>query len=127
MFAIQVVQAQIDEFRDTDASIVEQPKNGAVAHRCSFSKRTRLMGWSTGKQELFKLLAGNRLDKRLADFGKDHALKGIALESATTDQPVEEGTRRARIGLNGAFAAYFAMGCRSAAQVRKPGADIISL
>src|SRR5258708_1945954 len=85
------------------------------------------MGWSAGEQEPFKLLGRNRLDERPTNFGKDHALKRIVLDGPTTDEPVKEGACRAGVGLNSASAAYFAVSSRSAAQVSKPGADIIGL
>src|SRR5712691_4541716 len=49
MFAIEIREAQVDEFRDADAGIIEEPENGAIADRCSLGIRTGLMGRSTGE------------------------------------------------------------------------------
>jgi len=49
VFAIKIAHPQIDEFRDADAGIIEEPEDSAVAYRSSLSKRTGLIGRGTGE------------------------------------------------------------------------------
>ena len=91
-FAIQIAHTQIDEFRDADVGIIEQPEDSSIADRRSFSKQPGLMGRSTSQQELFKLFGGNGLDERPAHFGKDYAIEWSVLQDPAMDEPVKEGT-----------------------------------
>src|SRR6266705_1844257 len=61
-----------------------------------------------GDQEALELLRLDGADERLTDFGKDHAVKGAALDGLAAHQPVEEGAGRTRVGLAGALTAYLA-------------------
>ena len=72
----------------------------------------------------FKFLGFNGLDERLADFGEYDPVKGVAFNRLLAHQPVEKCAGGTGIGLDGAFAARFAMPTRTRAHVGKPGADI---
>src|SRR5579875_3576076 len=93
-FAIQVAHAQVDEFRDTNAGIIEQPEDGAIADHCALGQWSRLVGRGAGKQQPFKLFRFDDLNARLADLWKHHPLKRVLLNGSLTYQPVEKGARR---------------------------------
>jgi len=122
--AVEIRDAQPVQLGDTDAGVIEHPEDGPVAGGGAFGNGTRFVGRRAGDQKLLELLGLNGLDERLADFGKGDAVKGVVLEDFTADQPMEEGASGARIGLNGAFGARFAVAARALAHGSKPGVDI---
>ena len=122
--AVEVAEAQPAQFRDADAGVVEHPQDGSVAHRRALGDGAGLVGRGTGQQQPFELLGIDGLDERLAHFGEDHPVEGIGCEQAAMHQPVEEGTGRAGVGLDGALAAHLAPAARAGAQVGEPAADV---
>jgi hypothetical protein len=124
VLAVEVSQSEAAQFGDADAGVVEQPEDGAVAHGGAVGQRPGLVGRHAGHQELLELLRLDGLDERLADLGEDDLIKRVALDELAAHQPVEEGSHRAGVGLDGALGSGPAVLAGRLAHVREPGADV---
>src|SRR5438876_585588 len=86
----------------------------ALPHWANFTR------WSTGHQQAFKLLWLDGTDEGLPHFGEGHAIKGVALDGFAAHQPVEEGARRAGVGLDRALGAHLPAAGWRFTQVSEP-------
>src|SRR5262249_4408753 len=101
MLAIKIPCAQSTQLGETNTRIVEDPQDGAIPGGGTIGKGTDLSWRGTGQQKLLKLLRLDGADERPANLGKDHAVEGVASNDLAVHQPVEEGTRRTCVGLDG--------------------------
>src|SRR5690242_16608497 len=124
VLAVEVARTQPAQFRQADAGIVEHPQDGAIAGGSAVSQRADFPRRGTGDEQALELLRADRADEGLADLGEAHAVEGVAFYRLESHQPVEEGSRRASVGLDRALASHFPPAGRSLAQVGKPGRDV---
>ena len=122
--AVEVAEPQPAQLGHANASVVEQPEDGAVAHGCAIGHLPRLVGWCAGQQELFEFLGLDGLDERSSNLGEHDPIEGVAFDDLASHQPVKESTHRTGIGLDGAFGSGFAMLAIYLAHVGKPGANV---
>ncbi len=123
VFAVEIRKTQSAQFGDADARVVEHPQDGPVAHGGALGDGARFVGRRAGQQPPLELVGIDGLDQGFADLGEGHAVKGIARDQFAPHQPVEEGTGRTRVGLDGALGSRLAAAAGRCAQVGEPAVE----